>query len=118
MLSDLKLYQKIYDFLLWVKPTVEKFARAHKYGLGIQLENETINLLKIVARNNIRRDKSELAEDCLVQYETVKLLIRLSRDLNLISVKQYEFSSQALEEIGRLLGGWVKKFQQICLKND
>ena len=37
MLYDLTIFQKAYDFLLWVKPTVQRFAKVHKYSLGVQL---------------------------------------------------------------------------------
>ncbi len=112
MLHDLTLFQKTYDFLLWIKPTVQRFAKVHKYSLGLQLENETLELLKCIIRANISRTKkTEIIEEALVHFETVVVLIRLAKDFNLINIKQYEFSSKNLAEIGRLLGGWKKKFE-------
>jgi len=111
MLYELKIFQKTYDFLLWVKPTVQRFAKVHKYSLGIQLENETIELLKQIVRANFKReDKKEFIEECFIHYELIKILIRLSKDYKLLSIKQYEFAAKELEEIGKLLGGWYKKF--------
>ena len=111
MLHDLKIFQKTYDFLLWIKPTVERFAKVHKYSLGIQLENEAIALLKQIIRTNLERgDKKELIKECLVHHETIKIFIRLSREFNLLSKRQYEFASIELLEIGKLLGGWYKRF--------
>jgi hypothetical protein len=81
--------------------------------LGLQLENETLEMLKWVIRANLSRTKkSEYIEEIFVRYETVLVLIRLGKDFNLITVKQYEFASKNLVEIGRLLGGWRKKFEQ------
>ena len=34
--------------------------------------------------------------------------LRLSRDLQLISMGQYEHAARMLVEVGRLLGGWQK----------
>jgi len=111
MLYELKIFQKTYDFLFWVKPTVQRFAKVHKYSLGIQLENETIELLKQIVRANFKReDKKEFIEECFIHYELIKILIRLSKDYKLLSIKQYEFAAKELEEIGKLLGGWYKKF--------
>jgi len=111
MLHDLIIYQKIYDFLFWLKPTVQRFAKAHKYSLGIQLEDEVIALLKLIIRANFARDdKKERIDECFVIHETIIVLIRLSKDYKLISIKQYEFASEQLIEIGRLLGGWRRKF--------
>ena len=111
MLRDLKIFQKTYDFLLWIKPTVQRFAKVHKYSLGAQLENETILLVKQIIRTNLKKgNKAELIEECFINYEIIKILIRLSKDYNLLTVKQYEFAVKGLDEIGRLLGGWYKKF--------
>ncbi len=108
MLHDLTLYQKSYEFLFWIKQVVQKFAKAHKYALGIQLENEMLELVKAIVRANRAWDKRPYIEECFVRYETVRILVRACKDFKLITVRQYEFASEKLAEIGRLLGGWQK----------
>ena len=111
MLYDFKVFQKVYDFLFWIKPTVQRFERVHKYSLGIQLENTAIELVrKIVKANFARKNKKEFIEECFIEFEMVKILIRLSKDFKILDLKQYEFASKSLDEIGKLLGGWYKKF--------
>ncbi len=111
MLYDLTIFQKAYDFLLWIKPTVQRFTKVHKYSLGIELEKETIELLKQIVRTNFKKDdRKKDIEECFVHYEIIKILIRVSKDYHLLNLKQYEFASQKLDEIGKLLGGWYKKF--------
>jgi hypothetical protein len=110
MIEELVVYQKVYDFLLWVKPTVQRFQKVHKYSLGVQLENSVLDLLKSIVRANNSRDKVVLISDCFVCFEIVKVLVRLSRDFRLLTVRQFEFSSSKLVEINRLLNGWSKKF--------
>ncbi len=109
MISDLIVFQKTYDFLLWVKPTVQRFAKVHKYSLGVELERETIQLMRQIIQANMHKaGKRERIAECIVRYETVKIFIRLSKDFKLLNVKQYEYSAVKLNEIGRLLGGWYK----------
>ncbi len=111
MLYDLKIYQKVYDFLLWTKPTVERFSKVHKYSLGIEIEKETIELIKQIVRANFKKtNRKKDIEECLVHYQIIKILIRISKDYRLLSIKQYEFASIQLNEIGKLLGGWYKRF--------
>jgi len=110
MISDLVVFQKTYDFLLWVKPTVQRFAKVHKYSLGAELEKETVQLLRQIIRANMyKTGKRERIADCFVNYETVKVYVRLGKDFKLLSGKQYEFAAVRLNEIGKLLGGWYKK---------
>jgi len=111
MLYDLKIFQKVYDFLLWVNPTIQRFAKAHKYSLGIELEKEVVELLRNIVKANLNRtNKKTEIEKCLVHYEIVKIFIRLAKDYKLLSLKQYEFAAKELDEIGKLLGGWYKRF--------
>jgi len=108
---DLIVFQKVYDFLFWLKPTVQRFAKVHKYSLGLDLEKEVVELLKKIVKANLSRtDKKREIENCLVHYEIVKIFIRLAKDYYLLNIRQYEFASQQLTEIGKLLGGWYKKF--------
>jgi len=111
MLSQLKIYQKVYDFLLWVKPTVQRFTRVYKYSLGIELEKEVLELLRTIIKANLNRgDKAGEIKQCLIHYETVKVFVRLAKDYRLLSLRQYKFAAEKLEEIGKMLGGWQKKF--------
>lgn len=112
MLNDLTIFQKTYDFLVWLKPTVQRFSKAHKYSLGIYLENETILLLKQIIKANMQRgSKKEDIEQGFVSYEVIKVLIRLCSDYKLLNEKQYEHASKLLVEIGALLGGWYKQYK-------
>ncbi len=114
MLNDLKIFQKIYDFLVWLKPTVQRFSKAYKYSLGIQLENETILLLKQIIKANMQRgSKKADIEQGFVSYEVIKVMVRLCYDYKLLNEKQYEYASKLLVEIGSLLGGWYKPYRII-----
>ena len=113
MIEDLITFKKTYDFLLWLKPKIEKFSKAHKYSLGIRLEDEMIELLrKIIEANYSKEGKKKLIREAIIQYEIIKILIRISKDFKLISLKQYEYASEKLLEIGKLLGGWHKRFSK------
>ena len=53
MLYDLNVFQKVYDFLFWLKPTVQRFAKIHKYSLGLELEKQVVKLLKNIINTNL-----------------------------------------------------------------
>jgi hypothetical protein len=113
VIQNLILFQKIYDFALWLDPVVRGFSRGHRYSLGAEIEREVFALMKSVVRGNLRRAKQEALEDCTVHYEILTALVRLSNDLRgsgTLSAKQYERAAARLDEIGRLLNGWKQRF--------
>jgi hypothetical protein len=57
----------------------------------------------------VRKDKLPLlrrADEALVK---LRLLFRLSYEMRFINLKSYEYGSKQLVELGKLLGGWIKK---------
>ncbi|MCJ7699995.1 MAG: four helix bundle protein [Anaerolineales bacterium] len=38
MMQESPLYVRTYDFLLWLIPQVQKFPRAHRFGLGERIQ--------------------------------------------------------------------------------
>jgi len=54
-------------------------------------------------------DKRATLKKASFELERLKHYLRLCKDLNILNIRQYEYSSKELMEIGRLLGGWLKK---------
>jgi len=46
------------------------------------------------------------------QLELLRTYLRLARDLEFLSFKKYEIWSKQLEEIGKLIGGWMKSINK------
>jgi hypothetical protein len=59
----------------------------------------------------VEKDRRETLQRASFELERLKQYLRLSKDMGIFSLKQYEYSSTAVVEIGRLLGGWLKKVQ-------
>jgi hypothetical protein len=113
VIQNLILFQKLYDFALWLDPVIRGFSRAHRYSLGSQIQKETLELMKSVIRGNLSRAKQDALADCVVHYEILIALVRLANDLRgsgTLSAKQYEYAAARLDEVGRLLAGWRRRF--------
>jgi hypothetical protein len=54
---------------------------------------------------------SHLRSAAVRNVNRIRFLIRLAKDLQQIDLKAYEFASQGLDELGRMIGGW-RKFAQ------
>ena len=42
----------------------------------------------------------------------IRYLVRLAKDLRLINIDSYEFAAKAMDEVGRMAGGWLKSTRQ------
>jgi len=100
--------EKMYQFLLWLMPTVEKFPRSHKFSLGERIQNAALDILEGLVEASYRRDRQALLVQVNMKLEKLRILLRLATDLHCMDMRRYEFSARALDEIGRMVGGWIK----------
>jgi four helix bundle protein len=112
MLDDLIIFQKTYDLILWIFPMINRFPKKQRFVLGQQIENELLEIIKDIILANNERNKTEILKRISVRLDTLRILIRLAKDLKFLSIKQYGNAAVKMNEIGKLLSGWMKKFAQ------
>lgn len=109
MSEDLNAITRTYDLVKWIMPVISKFPRDKRYTLGQRLENKILDILDVLIQAKYSKDKFELLKRANLWLENFRYLVRLSYDLQFISLKRYEYISQHANEIGRLIGGWIKQ---------
>lgn len=105
------MYQKTYDLVMWGNSVTCKFAKVHKYSLGVKLENSLLEFLEMVVKANVMENKKYWIQQAMVKFQIIKVFVRIAREINVISKKQYRFASELIFEVGNLLGGWYKKYK-------
>ena len=106
--EELVVIQKLYDYLVWVSPIINRLPRDKKYTIGDRLLNRLYDVLEDLIKAKYRsRNKLELLEQANVGLEIVRFYQRLIFSDNLWDRKRYQFASKSVNEIGILLGKWV-----------
>lgn len=113
-LHELTVYQKHYDLILYAVPLINKFPKSQRYVLGQQAMNTLLDVAKLIIQANRQRGKHRLSTLWVVdqRLEEFRLLIRLAKDLNMLAVRQYGLMAERADEVGRLLGGWIKQTRE------
>jgi len=107
--DNISVIAKAYDFTLWLLPHLAKFSRDHRFTLGNRLEDGALEVLDLLVAASYTSEKRALLEQANARLNRVRYQIRLAKDLQQISMKQYEFSARALDGIGMEIGGWLKQ---------
>lgn len=107
--QELPIIQKTYDTIKWIIQKIEKFPRTQKFVLGDRIEVAFLDFLKLICFASKQKSKSKTLAEADAKLFEIRYLVRLSVDLRYISIKQYEFLSNNITEIGSMLGGWIKK---------
>lgn len=111
--NETPIIQKIYDFYKDQYLVIEKMPKKDKYTLGEKLEKTTLELMEsLIAAGFVHKlNKISHLEQAATKLDLLKVLIRLGRDIKAIPDSKYLFLEEKLQEIGRMLGGWLKSLR-------
>jgi len=111
MFQNLPIFEKTYEIILWLYPTINKFPKSQKFVLGQQIENTILEILKGIIEANQERNKLPCLKKISLELDKLRILIRLAKDLRFINVRQYAFVVEKINEVGKMLGGWMKIYR-------
>jgi len=106
--DELTVITRAYDLILWSCNHTGKFPRNHRFVLGERIECNLYDLLEKLIRAKYTRNRQELLEQANLMLEILRFQMRLAKDLQCLKVDSYGFAAKAIDEIGRLVGGWLK----------
>lgn len=100
--------EAMYRFTLWLVPTVEKFPRSQRFLIGDRIQSTALSVFENLIEATYTRQRDPLLQRANLDLEKLRYLFRLATDLKLLDLRRYEYAARALDEIGRLIGGWRK----------
>ena len=67
-----------------------------------------LDLLLLLVESAYSQNKATLLQQASTKVNGIRYLLRLAKDLKLLSLDSYAFAAERLDEIGRMVGGWRK----------
>ena len=106
--QELIVITKTCDLILWFCNHTSRFPRNHRFVLGERIERNLYGLLETLIAAKYTKKRQRLLEEANLSLEVLRFLMRLAKDLQCLKVNSYGFASKAIDEIGRLVGGWLR----------
>lgn len=107
-MPDSPIFARCDELVLWVLRATVRYPRPYRAALGRAAQEAALLLqreLIAAARRKDRRAALQAADEALSE---LRVLLRQSHALRLVTVGQYEHAARLADEVGRLLGGWRK----------
>ena len=98
------LYQSFHECLI-------AFPKSERYSLGATCQSEILELLRLSLRaagSTKPSDKAAYIKEASVRLDSLRLLLNLCKDCKCVSNQTYQQLDSTCNEIGRMLGGWLK----------
>ena len=109
--SDLIIRQRCEAMIEYAYVAIGHFPKSEKPGLGLELRQTCWRLLRLIIIANKRHHKKTTMADLDAELDLLRSQVRLGHMLGHIPPKRYEHWARLNDEIGRLLGGWIRSQQ-------
>lgn len=98
-----ELYKVFYGYL-------SLFPRKDRYTLGQKCEAVLLEILEaiILASSVAKQEKMPILKKASSKVDVLRVLFKICRDLKILDNKKHSNVDNILQEIGRMLGGWIK----------
>jgi len=109
MKDDFPLFVHWYKTLDWILSAVENFPRKARFSLASRLADTALDTVELIVEAIYTRERLHILDKINLYMEKQRVLFRIAHDRRYISTRQYEHISRAIDEAGRMTGGWRKQ---------
>jgi hypothetical protein len=109
--ANLALFQKFIDFMDWFEPIVERFPAYERFALCTSIKQCMNTIMELIIETNCSKNKVAGWFRVDVKLEILRTYVHRSRTKGskYLSKRSHETAAKKLSEVGRLLGGLIKK---------
>ena len=106
--NDLSVITKAYDLAREMTKRTRKLPRDLKFVLGDRMLSTTYDALDALIEARYTHEKKAILLRANLLLERLRFQVRLCLEEKLISVRQFEFVSELINETGKMIGGWIR----------
>jgi len=108
--SETKVYKDMYDLLMRIEDLRVHFSKMYKYDFGNEVFMTGVTCCELIQSANMTSGHERLVclDRFIVKFGTLKLLLRIARDRQMISLKESADLVVRLDNIGRQISGWKR----------
>ncbi len=110
MLNHTIAFQKAISAYQIIDKLVEQFPKSQRYGLGVRLETNCLELIEWIATAETLPNplKGRVVSEATAKADVCSVLIRLCLERKLIGETNYFTIANLFQEIAKLCVGWNK----------
>ena len=110
---DIPIISKTYELYILIHLQQTNIPKLERFTIWQKLQNTCLNTLENLILTGYIEQKNRLEQliKVGVQIDLLRFFVRLSFDTKIINQKTYLKLQSQIDEIGRMLGGWIKSMK-------
>ncbi len=107
---DIPILKKVYNLYKIFHGYHATIPKQDRYTIWQRCENLILDIIEgmLLASRTYRGDKLQILERVSSKLDLLRVLVRFIKDMKVIDNKKYVALQGHVDEIGRMLGGWIK----------
>jgi hypothetical protein len=116
---DIPIFHKIYDLYKLLHTYQLRIPKSDRYTLWAKCENTTLALLESLIETSHLKGEERIKVLYIMsnRLDLLKVMIRLAKDTRAIDNPQYLEIQTFIQEIGKMIGGWIKSVPPLSFLN-
>lgn len=110
LVFDTPIFHKIYDLYKLLSSYQNRIPKTQRYTLWSKCETTNLVILERLIETSylLNEERIHSLHALSHKLDLLKVLIRLAKDTRTIDQKQYLEVQAIMQEIGKMIGGWIK----------
>ena len=107
---DIPIFKKSYELYKTLYEIRLKVPKQDRYTLWQKCEDTSIKIIEGILKATSTKKEERLAilENTSNDLNILRVFVRLAKDTRVIDQSKYEIVQSSIDEIGRMLGGWIR----------
>ncbi len=107
--DDLPIFIMWMDFMKWLLTTTDHFPKKARFTFTDRLVYLALLIVEDLIEARYSRNKILILRRANMNLEKIRVFVRICFELRFFSRKSYEYAVRSINEIGKMLGGWMKQ---------
>lgn len=112
---DIPIFQKAYDLYKTFHEYRRLIPKQDRFTVFERGEQAILDLIEniMLASSQQRQEKTTTLERASLKLNMLRVFIRLMKDIKAVDGKKYITLENIIDEIGRMLGGWIRSTKAV-----
>ena len=106
-----KAIDKIEDMMVYAEPILQKFPKYARFHRVTDIVRCMDRMMEIAVEADKKYYKKTTLQSLDVEVERLRRYVRISLRLKYISHRTYKTWAEKIDEVGKMVGGWIKANQ-------
>jgi hypothetical protein len=104
---------KVYELYKLFYEYNQHLPQKDRYCIGQKCEKLILEILELIISTIqvIGKEKLKSLKKASIKLNVLRIIVRLAKDVKALDFKKYLMLQEKIDEIGKMLGGWIKSLR-------